>query len=156
MWRPWYWVGWSGSFASPVLLGHANLPSPDAHVTLTLGSLLDDQHWHSVLVELLNSHVNFTVDRHTQHFQAKGESSYLDLDYEVWTLLFQYYRFYYLNATEPSKKIPLPREIPLLIIWNSGETSPMGVIGTVGDTHVRCWDVVSLVDVSFHVRGSCH
>ncbi|XP_045628291.1 contactin-associated protein-like 3 isoform X2 [Ursus americanus] len=63
--------------------GHANLPSPDAHVTLTLGSLLDDQHWHSVLVELLNSHVNFTVDRHTQHFQAKGESSYLDLDYEI-------------------------------------------------------------------------
>uniref|UniRef100_A0A7N5KBG2 Contactin-associated protein-like 3 n=1 Tax=Ailuropoda melanoleuca TaxID=9646 RepID=A0A7N5KBG2_AILME len=62
---------------------HASLSSPDAHVTLTLGSLLDDQHWHSVLIELLNSHVNFTVDRHTQHFQAKGESSYLDLDYEI-------------------------------------------------------------------------
>ncbi|XP_030891533.1 contactin-associated protein-like 3, partial [Leptonychotes weddellii] len=63
--------------------GHANLPSPDTCVTLTLGSLLDDQHWHSVLIELLNTHVNFTVDRHTQHFQAKGESSYLDLDYEI-------------------------------------------------------------------------
>nr|XP_035935334.1 contactin-associated protein-like 3 [Halichoerus grypus] len=63
--------------------GHANLPSPDTRVTLTLGSLLDDQHWHSVLIELLNTHVNFTVDRHTQHFQAKGESSYLDLDYEI-------------------------------------------------------------------------
>lgn len=68
---------------SPVLLGHANLPSPDARVTLTLGSLLDDQHWHSVLLELLNAHVNFTVDRHTQHFQAKGGSRYLDLDDEV-------------------------------------------------------------------------
>ncbi|XP_077918409.1 contactin-associated protein-like 3 isoform X2 [Halichoerus grypus] len=63
--------------------GHANLPSPDTRATLTLGSLLDDQHWHSVLIELLNTHVNFTVDRHTQHFQAKGESSYLDLDYEI-------------------------------------------------------------------------
>ncbi|XP_021550062.1 contactin-associated protein-like 3 [Neomonachus schauinslandi] len=63
--------------------GHANLPSPDTCLTLTLGSLLDDQHWHSVLIELLNTHVNFTVDRHTQHFQAKGESSYLDLDYEI-------------------------------------------------------------------------
>ncbi|XP_004417372.1 PREDICTED: contactin-associated protein-like 3 [Odobenus rosmarus divergens] len=62
---------------------HANLPSPHTRATLTLGSLLDDQHWHSVLIELLNTHVNFTVDRHTQHFQAKGESSYLDLDYEI-------------------------------------------------------------------------
>ncbi|XP_058551846.1 contactin-associated protein-like 3 isoform X3 [Neofelis nebulosa] len=63
--------------------GHANLPSPDARVTLTLGSLLDDQHWHSVLLELLNAHVNFTVDRHTQHFQAKSGSRYLDLDDEI-------------------------------------------------------------------------
>uniref|UniRef100_A0A8D1B4P7 Contactin-associated protein-like 3 n=1 Tax=Sus scrofa TaxID=9823 RepID=A0A8D1B4P7_PIG len=59
--------------------GDANQPSPD---TLTLGSLLDDQHWHSVLIELLNTDVNFTVDTHTHHFQAKGGSSYLDLDYE--------------------------------------------------------------------------
>uniref|UniRef100_A0A8D1B9Z6 Contactin-associated protein-like 3 n=1 Tax=Sus scrofa TaxID=9823 RepID=A0A8D1B9Z6_PIG len=60
--------------------GDANQPSPD---TLTLGSLLDDQHWHSVLIELLNTDVNFTVDTHTHHFQAKGGSSYLDLDYEI-------------------------------------------------------------------------
>ncbi|VCW84696.1 unnamed protein product, partial [Gulo gulo] len=32
--------------------GRANLASPDARVTLTLGSLLDDEHWHSVLIEL--------------------------------------------------------------------------------------------------------
>nr|XP_025747373.1 contactin-associated protein-like 3 [Callorhinus ursinus] len=63
--------------------GHATLPSPHTRATLTLGSLLDDQHWHSVLIELLNTHVNFTVDRHTQHFQATGESGYLDLDYEI-------------------------------------------------------------------------
>uniref|UniRef100_A0A8C0CQ73 Uncharacterized protein n=1 Tax=Balaenoptera musculus TaxID=9771 RepID=A0A8C0CQ73_BALMU len=59
--------------------GDANLPSPDA---LMLGSLLDDQHWHYVLIELLDTDVNFTVDTHTHHFRAKGESSYADLDYK--------------------------------------------------------------------------
>ncbi|ELK14425.1 Contactin-associated protein-like 3, partial [Pteropus alecto] len=63
--------------------GNANLPFPDTSVTLTLGSLLDDQHWHSVLIEILSTYVNFTVDRHTHHFQAKGEFNYLDLDYEI-------------------------------------------------------------------------
>uniref|UniRef100_A0A2I3GIH6 Contactin associated protein like 3 n=1 Tax=Nomascus leucogenys TaxID=61853 RepID=A0A2I3GIH6_NOMLE len=59
------------------------LPTTVAPVTLTLGSLLDDQHWHSVLIELLDTQVNFTVDKHTHHFQAKGESSYLDLNFEI-------------------------------------------------------------------------
>ncbi|XP_032705860.1 contactin-associated protein-like 3B [Lontra canadensis] len=63
--------------------GRANLPSPDARVTLTLGSLLDDEHWHSVLIELGNTHVHFTVDRHSQHFQAEGECDYLDLDCKI-------------------------------------------------------------------------
>ena len=49
-----------------------------------LGSLLDDEHWHSVLIELLNTDVNFTVDTHTHHFRAKGGSNYVDLDYKVW------------------------------------------------------------------------
>uniref|UniRef100_A0A8D2DB27 Contactin-associated protein-like 3 n=1 Tax=Sciurus vulgaris TaxID=55149 RepID=A0A8D2DB27_SCIVU len=61
----------------------ANLPSPDTQATLTLGSLLDDQHWHSVLIELLNTRINFTVDKHTYHFQADGETSLLDLDYKI-------------------------------------------------------------------------
>ncbi|XP_059957276.1 contactin-associated protein-like 3 isoform X4 [Mesoplodon densirostris] len=60
--------------------GDANLPSPDV---LMLGSLLDDQHWHSVLIELLDTDVNFTVDTHTHHFRAQGESSYGDLDYKI-------------------------------------------------------------------------
>uniref|UniRef100_A0A8B9QHW0 Uncharacterized protein n=1 Tax=Apteryx owenii TaxID=8824 RepID=A0A8B9QHW0_APTOW len=45
--------------------------------------LLDDQHWHSVLIEHFNNQVNFTVDKHTHHFHAKGEFNYLDLDYEL-------------------------------------------------------------------------
>ncbi|XP_011824273.1 PREDICTED: contactin-associated protein-like 3 isoform X2 [Mandrillus leucophaeus] len=63
--------------------GNAKVPTTIAPVTLTLGSLLDDQHWHSVLIELLDTQVNFTVDKHTHHFQAKGESSYLDLNFEI-------------------------------------------------------------------------
>ncbi|XP_008065450.2 contactin-associated protein-like 3 [Carlito syrichta] len=63
--------------------GDANLPLADTRVTLTLGSLLDDDHWHFILIELLNMYINFTVDKHTHHFQAKGELSYLDLDYEI-------------------------------------------------------------------------
>ncbi|VTJ86652.1 Hypothetical predicted protein, partial [Marmota monax] len=62
---------------------NANLQPAGAHVNLTLGSLLDDQHWHSVLIEVLSTHVNFTLDKHTRHFHARGESSYLDLNFEI-------------------------------------------------------------------------
>uniref|UniRef100_A0ABK0LNU2 Contactin associated protein family member 5B like 1 n=1 Tax=Rattus norvegicus TaxID=10116 RepID=A0ABK0LNU2_RAT len=48
-----------------------------------LGSLLDDQHWHSVLLERVGKQANFTVDRNTQHFQIKGETDALDIDYEL-------------------------------------------------------------------------
>ncbi|KAF6078467.1 hypothetical protein HJG60_009265 [Phyllostomus discolor] len=63
--------------------GDAKLPSPHALVNLTLGSLLDDQHWHSVLIQLSGRQVNFTVDEHRHHFHAQGEFSYLELDYEI-------------------------------------------------------------------------
>lgn len=51
--------------------------------SVTLGSLLDDQHWHSVLIERVGKQVNFTVDKHTVHFRTKGETDALDIDYEV-------------------------------------------------------------------------
>uniref|UniRef100_A0A8B9EFL2 Contactin-associated protein-like 4 n=1 Tax=Anser cygnoides TaxID=8845 RepID=A0A8B9EFL2_ANSCY len=57
--------------------------SSNTQINITLGSLLDDQHWHSVLIEHFNNQVNFTVDKHTHHFHAKGEFNYLDLDYEL-------------------------------------------------------------------------
>ncbi|XP_037654242.1 contactin-associated protein-like 3 [Choloepus didactylus] len=63
--------------------GETTLPPTDAQADLTLGSLLDDEHWHSVLVEVLDTHVNLTVDRHTHHFQAKRGSSYWDLNFEI-------------------------------------------------------------------------
>lgn len=49
----------------------------------TLGSVLDDQHWHSVLIERAGKQVNFTVDKHTLHLRTKGEADTLDIDYEV-------------------------------------------------------------------------
>lgn len=54
-----------------------------SRVAVTLGSLLDDQHWHSVLIERFNRQVNLTVDSHTQHFRTKGEGDSLEVDYEV-------------------------------------------------------------------------
>uniref|UniRef100_A0A8D2DAT6 Contactin associated protein family member 4 n=1 Tax=Sciurus vulgaris TaxID=55149 RepID=A0A8D2DAT6_SCIVU len=62
--------------------GDAKLPSTHALINLTLGSLLDDQHWHSVLIQRLGKQVNFTVDEHRHRFHAQGEFNYLDLDYE--------------------------------------------------------------------------
>ncbi|XP_008574092.1 PREDICTED: contactin-associated protein-like 4 [Galeopterus variegatus] len=63
--------------------GEAKLPSAHALINLTLGSLLDDQHWHSVLIQRLGKQVNFTVDEHQHRFHAQGEFNYLDLDYEI-------------------------------------------------------------------------
>ncbi|XP_050000114.1 contactin-associated protein-like 4 isoform X6 [Alexandromys fortis] len=63
--------------------GEARLISSSTMINLTLGSLLDDQHWHSVLIQRLGKQVNFTVDEHRRHFHAQGEFNYLDLDYEI-------------------------------------------------------------------------
>uniref|UniRef100_A0A8C4VML6 Contactin associated protein family member 4 n=1 Tax=Gopherus evgoodei TaxID=1825980 RepID=A0A8C4VML6_9SAUR len=74
-----------GKLSLFINLGNARLNS-DAKIhsaNITLGSLLDDQHWHSVLIEHFNNQVNFTVDKHSHHFHAKGELNYLDLDYEL-------------------------------------------------------------------------
>ncbi|XP_058517295.1 contactin-associated protein-like 5 [Ochotona princeps] len=67
---------------------HLNLDDSTARLrtsppSATLGSLLDDQHWHSVLIERVGKQVNFTVDRHTQHFWSKGAADSLDIDYEL-------------------------------------------------------------------------
>ncbi|KAM9046804.1 contactin-associated protein-like 4 isoform 7-T7 [Megaptera novaeangliae] len=63
--------------------GEAKLPSTHVPISLTLGSLLDDQHWHSVLIQRLGKQVSFTVDEHRRRFHAQGEFSYLHLDYEI-------------------------------------------------------------------------
>ncbi|XP_044834526.1 contactin-associated protein-like 5 isoform X5 [Mauremys mutica] len=71
-----------GKLSLHINLGDAKLRFSTSHTSVTLGSLLDDQHWHSVLIERFNKQVNFTVDKHTQHFRTKGDSDHLDIDYE--------------------------------------------------------------------------
>uniref|UniRef100_A0A8C9FZD2 Contactin associated protein like 5 n=1 Tax=Pavo cristatus TaxID=9049 RepID=A0A8C9FZD2_PAVCR len=72
-----------GKLSLHINLGDSNLHFTNSHTSVTLGSLLDDQHWHSVLIERFNKQVNFTVDKHTQHFRTKGDSDHLDIDYEL-------------------------------------------------------------------------
>ncbi|XP_035526246.1 contactin-associated protein-like 4 [Morone saxatilis] len=45
----------------------------------SLGSLLDDQHWHYIAVERRSSHLNLTVDKHTERVQIPAEFSHWDI-----------------------------------------------------------------------------
>uniref|UniRef100_A0A4W5JZD5 Contactin associated protein-like 5a n=1 Tax=Hucho hucho TaxID=62062 RepID=A0A4W5JZD5_9TELE len=71
-----------GKLALYLNLGELVTPG-SGRVAVTLSSLLDDQHWHSVLIERFNKQVNLTVDTHTQHFRTKGEGDSLEVDYEL-------------------------------------------------------------------------
>ncbi|XP_029003188.1 contactin-associated protein-like 2a isoform X1 [Betta splendens] len=64
-------------------LGSNQYGSILGHTSVTSGSLLDDNHWHSAVIERYRRNVNFTLDRHTQHFRTNGEFDHLDLDYEL-------------------------------------------------------------------------
>ncbi|KAM7406938.1 hypothetical protein PAMA_002915 [Pampus argenteus] len=64
-------------------LDDSRLKFSSKRVAVTVGSLLDDQHWHSVHVERFNKQVNLTVDSYSQHFQTKGEGHSLEVDYEL-------------------------------------------------------------------------
>ncbi|XP_056148356.1 contactin-associated protein-like 5 [Lampris incognitus] len=54
--------------------------SADSQRLVSLGSLLDDQHWHYISVERLNTHLNITVDRSTQQVQVPAGPSHWDID----------------------------------------------------------------------------
>uniref|UniRef100_A0A671VXK1 Contactin associated protein like 3 n=1 Tax=Sparus aurata TaxID=8175 RepID=A0A671VXK1_SPAAU len=45
----------------------------------SLGSLLDDQHWHHLAVERRSSHLNLTVDKHTERVQIPAEFSHWEI-----------------------------------------------------------------------------
>ncbi|XP_034410981.1 contactin-associated protein-like 2b isoform X3 [Cyclopterus lumpus] len=64
-------------------LGSNQYGSIQGHTYVTSGSLLDDDHWHSVVIERYRKNVNFTLDHHTQQFRTNGEFDHLDLDYEI-------------------------------------------------------------------------
>lgn len=68
---------------SILILGSNQLGSIYGHTSVMTGSLLDDHHWHSIIIERHGRNINLTLDRHIQHFRTNGEFDYLDLDYEV-------------------------------------------------------------------------
>ncbi|XP_056381233.1 contactin-associated protein-like 4 isoform X3 [Hyla sarda] len=72
-----------GRLCLSIHLGNLQFHASNPHVNVFLGSLLDDQQWHSVVIERVGRQVNFTVDRHVHHFFMKGDISYLDIDYEL-------------------------------------------------------------------------
>ncbi|XP_041861798.1 contactin-associated protein-like 4 isoform X2 [Melanotaenia boesemani] len=47
--------------------------SSGGQLLISLGSLLDDQHWHHVKLERLSPHLNLTVDKNTQQVQLPSE-----------------------------------------------------------------------------------
>uniref|UniRef100_A0A4W6CP11 Contactin associated protein like 3 n=1 Tax=Lates calcarifer TaxID=8187 RepID=A0A4W6CP11_LATCA len=57
-----------------LLLRQGGTSSPEPRRLASLGSLLDDQHWHHVAVERRGAHLNLTVDKHTERVQIPTES----------------------------------------------------------------------------------
>uniref|UniRef100_A0A3B3ZNM0 Uncharacterized protein n=1 Tax=Periophthalmus magnuspinnatus TaxID=409849 RepID=A0A3B3ZNM0_9GOBI len=64
-------------------LGSSQYGSIQGHTVVSSGSLLDDDHWHTVQVERIRRNVNFTLDQHTQSFRTNGDFDHLDLDHEI-------------------------------------------------------------------------
>ncbi|XP_036938988.1 contactin-associated protein-like 4 isoform X1 [Acanthopagrus latus] len=54
-------------------------PSSEPRRLASLGSLLDDQHWHHLAVERRSSHLNLTVDKHTERVQIPAEFSHWEI-----------------------------------------------------------------------------
>uniref|UniRef100_A0A3Q4BB73 Uncharacterized protein n=1 Tax=Mola mola TaxID=94237 RepID=A0A3Q4BB73_MOLML len=60
--------------------GTAQTWSSEPRRLASLGSLLDDQHWHHLSVVRRSSHLNLTVDKHTESFQIPAEFSHWDIE----------------------------------------------------------------------------
>ncbi|XP_067331445.1 contactin-associated protein-like 4 isoform X2 [Channa argus] len=63
-----------------LLLLRAGTSSSEPQTLASLGSLLDDQHWHHVVTERRGSHVNLTVDTHTKRVQLPAEFNHWDME----------------------------------------------------------------------------
>ncbi|XP_068563834.1 contactin-associated protein-like 4 isoform X1 [Cebidichthys violaceus] len=53
--------------------------SSRGQLLVSVGSLLDDQHWHHVKLERLSSHLNLTVDKNTHQVHIPAELSHWDI-----------------------------------------------------------------------------
>lgn len=58
--------------------------SPDSQHRVSLGSLLDDQHWHHIAVERHSAHLNLTVDKSTLLVEIPPTFAYWDHDQVCW------------------------------------------------------------------------
>lgn len=65
------------------LSGSSVIHKVDGRITLTVGSLLDNLHWHYVTVKRYGRQVNFTVDSQTVTAVCNGDFTHLDLDTQV-------------------------------------------------------------------------
>nr|XP_046258659.1 contactin-associated protein-like 4 [Scatophagus argus] len=63
-----------------LLLQEGRSSSPDGRHLVSLGSLLDDQHWHHVAVEHHSTHLNLTVDESTLWVQIPPRLTHWDHD----------------------------------------------------------------------------
>ncbi|KAL9823522.1 contactin-associated protein 1 [Geothlypis trichas] len=66
-----------------ISLGSSPLHATEGHTTVAVGSLLDDQHWHSLHIERLGHYVNLTLDGEVKRFRCRGTFDQLDLETEV-------------------------------------------------------------------------
>uniref|UniRef100_A0A8C4W331 Contactin associated protein 1 n=1 Tax=Gopherus evgoodei TaxID=1825980 RepID=A0A8C4W331_9SAUR len=66
-----------------ISLGDSPLYSSQGHTTVTVGSLLDDQHWHSLRIDRHGHHVNLSLDGEVKRFRCNGDFQQLDLDTEL-------------------------------------------------------------------------
>ncbi|KAM9349240.1 contactin-associated protein-like 4 [Symphorus nematophorus] len=63
-----------------LLLRQGRTSSSEPRHLASLGSLLDDQHWHHLAVERRGPHLNLTVDKHTERVQIPAEFSHWDIE----------------------------------------------------------------------------
>ncbi|KAM5136005.1 contactin-associated protein 1 [Mantella aurantiaca] len=64
-------------------LGNSPIHPVDSHTITTLGSLLDDQSWHSIHIQRNGRELNITLDGEIQRIRCKGDFDQLDLDTEI-------------------------------------------------------------------------
>ncbi|XP_073348013.1 contactin-associated protein-like 4 isoform X3 [Pagrus major] len=63
-----------------LLLRQVSSSSSEPRRLASLGSLLDDQHWHHLAVERRSSHLNLTVDKHAERVQIPAEFSHWEIE----------------------------------------------------------------------------
>ncbi|XP_056247284.1 contactin-associated protein-like 4 [Seriola aureovittata] len=63
-----------------LLLRQGGTSSFEPRRLASLGSLLDDQYWHHVVLERHSSHLNLTVDKHMERVQIPAEFNHWDIE----------------------------------------------------------------------------